>query len=84
MAFYAWKPYVPVAERRQEAARHVQKMAKKGQAVTPVVIEGRTIAKTFWGKSWCENLERYSDYANRLPRGRTYVRNGSVVDLKIS
>ncbi len=84
MAFYAWKPYVPVAKRRQEAARHVQKMAKKGQAVTPVVIEGRTIAKTFWGKSWCENLERYSDYANRLPRGRTYVRNGSVVDLKIS
>ncbi len=84
MAFYAWKPYVPVAKRRQEAARRVQKMAKKGQAVTPVVIEGRTIAKTFWGKSWCENLERYSDYANRLPRGRTYVRNGSVVDLKIS
>lgn len=83
MAFYAWKPYVPVAKRRQEAARHVQKMAKKGQAVTPVIVEGRTIAKTFWGKSWCENLERYSDYESRLPRGRTYVRNGSVVDLKI-
>jgi uncharacterized Zn finger protein len=30
-----------------------------------------------------ENLERYSDYANRLPRGRTYLRNGSVIDLKI-
>ena len=27
---------------------------------------------------------RYSDYANRLPRGRTYVRNGSVVDLQIA
>lgn len=84
MAFYAWKPYVPVAQRRQEAARHVQKMTKKGLAVTPVIVEGRTIAKTFWGKSWCENLERYSDYENRLPRGRTYVRNGSVVDLKIA
>ena len=84
MAFHAWKPYVPVAQRRQEAARHVQKMAKKGQAVTPVIVEGRTIAKTFWGKSWCENLERYSDYESRLPRGRTYVRNGSVVDLKIA
>ena len=53
-------------------------------AVTPVIVEGRTIAKTFWGKSWCENLERYSDYESRLPRGRTYVRNGSVVDLKIA
>ena len=44
----------------------------------------RAIAKTFWGKAWCENLERYSDFANRLPRGRTYVRNGSVVDLQIA
>src|SRR4029077_18012063 len=52
--------------------------------VTPVTIEGRTIAKTFWGKSWCINLERYSDYASRLPRGRTYVRNGSILDLKIA
>jgi uncharacterized Zn finger protein len=60
------------------------KLRKKGQAVSPVVIEGRTIARTFWGKAWCDNLERYSDYANRLPRGRTYARNGSVVDLQIA
>ena len=57
---------------------------KKGQTLSPVVIDGRNIAKTFWGKAWCDNLERYSDYANRLPRGRTYVRNGSVVDLQIA
>lgn len=53
-------------------------------ADTSPVADGRTIASSFWGKSWCDNLERYSDYANRLPRGRTYVRNGSVVDLQIS
>ena len=61
-----------------------QKLKKKGHPVSPVVIEGRTIASTFWGKAWCDNLERYSDFANRLPRGRTYVRNGSVVDLQIA
>jgi uncharacterized Zn finger protein len=83
MDFYGWKPYVPVAERRRKALRELEKQRKKGHSVSPVVIEGRTIAKTFWGKSWCENLERYSDFANRLPRGRTYVRNGSVVDLQI-
>jgi uncharacterized Zn finger protein len=49
-----------------------------------VKIEGRIIAKSFWGKSWCTNLERYSDFENRLPRGRTYVRNGSVLDLRIA
>src|SRR5674476_621510 len=84
MAFYGWKPYVPVAERRHKALREMEKRKKQGQAVAPVSIEGLTIATTFWGKAWCENLERDSDYEDRLPRGRTYVRNGSVVDLQIT
>jgi hypothetical protein len=75
---YGWKPYVPVAERRRQAAREAARLAKKGQTVSPVVIKGSKIANTFWGKAWCDNLERYSDYSNRLPRGRTYVRNGSI------
>jgi uncharacterized Zn finger protein len=84
MGFYAWRPYVPVAARKANAAREAQKLTKNGEKLAPVAIEGRTIAKSFWGKSWCENLERYSDYENRLPRGRTYVRNGSVIDLKVT
>jgi uncharacterized Zn finger protein len=60
------------------------KLKKKGHPGSPVVVEGRAIVKTFWGKAWCENLERYSDFENRLPRGRTYVRNGSVIDLQIA
>ena len=83
MWYGQYPPYVPVAERREKAAREVQKRLKKGETVSPVVIEGRTIATTFWGKAWCHHLESYSDYANRLPRGRSYVRNGSVVDLQI-
>ncbi|MEO5326983.1 MAG: SWIM zinc finger family protein [Magnetococcus sp. THC-1_WYH] len=79
-----WAPYVPVATRRRQAALAVEKMRKKGDPVAPVVITGRTIANTFWGKAWCENLESYQDYENRLPRGRSYVRNGSVVDLQIA
>lgn len=78
-----FRPYVPVAQRRARAAREVAKRVKKGQTVSPVKIEGQAIVSTFWGKAWCTNLESYSDFANRLPRGRTYVRNGSVVDLKI-
>jgi uncharacterized Zn finger protein len=82
--YYGFKPYVPVAVRRRRAERELAKRAKKGHPVSPVTIEGRTIARTFWGKAWCDNLERYSDYENRLPRGRTYVRNGSVVDLQVT
>lgn len=78
-----WAPYVTVAQRRAAAAKAVKALKKKGQVCMPVEIEKRTIARTFWGKKWCDNLEQYSDYENRLPRGRTYVCNGSVVDLQI-
>ena len=84
MGFYGWRPYVSAAQRRQKAASEMAKLKKKGHPVSPVVVEGRAIVKTFWGKAWCENLERYSDFENRLPRGRTYVRNGSVIDLQIA
>jgi len=82
--FGGWAPYVSVAERRRQASKKIAAMTKKGEKVAPVVIVGRVIATTFWGKAWCDNLESYMDYENRLPRGRTYVRNGSVVDLKIA
>ena len=78
-----WRRYVSVAERRLKAAKTIAKMKKAGRRVAPVEIAGRKIALTFWGDAWCKNLESYSDYANRLPRGRTYARNGSVIDLQI-
>jgi uncharacterized Zn finger protein len=80
-----FEEYVPVAERRANAAKEVAALAKKkGEKIMPVRVDGRVIAKTFWGKAWCDNLESYMDFENRLPRGRTYARNGSVVHLKIT
>ncbi len=78
---YGWHPYVSVAERRRRAAKKLASLRKKGMDVQPVEIDGRKIAKSFWGEAWCDHLESFSDYANRLPRGRTYVRNGSVCHL---
>lgn len=90
MAWYGYggfefRPYVPVAMKRARAARALARLTKKnGRKPEPIVANRRReIATTFWGKAWCDNLERYADFANRLPRGRTYVRNGSVVDLAI-
>lgn len=76
--------YVSVAERQKSAAQEIAAFRKKGREISPVKLEGRAIATTFWGKAWCQNLERYSDYESRLPRGRSYVRSGSVVDLQIA
>jgi len=84
MSYYGWKPYVSVAERRRKAEKAAAKARKSGADHSPIEPTRGAIAKTFWGKAWCDNLEAYSDYANRLPRGRTYVRNGSVIDLTIS
>ena len=85
MSYYrGWAPYVPAAERRRRAVLAMAKLSKKGHPVAPVVIEGRAIVTTFWGKAWSDNLESYHDFENRLPRGRTYVRNGSVLDLQIA
>ncbi len=82
--FGRWAPYVSAAQRKANAAQKIKEMQKKGKKLKPITVEGRIIAKTFWGKAWCDNLENYSDYENRLPRGRTYLRNGSVIDLQVT
>ena len=68
---------------KRNATQTAKKAAKKGKILSPVVLTGRTIAKSWWGKAWCENLERYADFDTRLPRGQRYVRSGAVVDLQI-
>jgi uncharacterized Zn finger protein len=83
MSWWDYAPKPSVAQLRQRAAREAQRLAKAGRRTSAVVIEGRTIARTFWGKAWCQNLESYRDYEYRLPRGRSYVRNGAVLDLDI-
>lgn len=81
---WKWKKYVPVATRQAKAKRKIDQLKKQGKVIDPIEIQGRSIAKKFWGKQWCEHLETFSDFSNRLPRGRTYVRNGSVCHLRIT
>ena len=91
MAWYGdnsyFRPYVSVGAKKALSARALAKLLKKSKRTPePVLLTSgrRHVATTFWGKAWCDNLERYADFANRLPRGRTYVRNGSVLDLAIA
>ncbi len=76
-------PYVTVAEKRAKAEKKLKALRRKNPDIQPVVIEGRTLAGTWWGKSWNSNLECYADYSNRIERGRSYVRNYAVLDLQI-
>lgn len=83
MSYYGFPEYVSVAEKRKKAEKSLAKLKKKYPDISPVMIEGRTIAKTWWGKAWNTNLEKYADFSNRIARGKSYVRNGAVLDLKI-
>src|SRR6266851_2202092 len=75
--------YVPVGERRAKALLQAKKLEKRGRVLEPVTLAGKRIASSFWGKEWCQNLEAYMDFTNRLPRGRTYLRARAVLDLRI-
>ena len=81
--YYGFAPYVSVANKKLNAEKLAKKLEKKGGKLTPVSVAGSKLVTTFWGKSWNENLERYRDYENRLPRGRSYLRHGAVIDLKV-
>ncbi|MFL5261844.1 MAG: SWIM zinc finger family protein, partial [Anaeromyxobacteraceae bacterium] len=80
----AFPRYVSAEERRKLAARALARLRKEGMDPQPVCVTTRELATTFWGRAWCDNLEAYADYASRLPRGRSYLRNGSVLDLRIA
>jgi uncharacterized Zn finger protein len=83
MSYWEYPKYVTVAEKKAKAEKKLQQLRKKKPGITPVVIEGNTLARTWWGKSWNKNLERYADYSNRIGRGKSYVRHGAVLDLRI-
>jgi uncharacterized Zn finger protein len=83
LSWYFHKPYVSAAQRKAKARREVAKREKKGQQLDPVHVEGLKLGKTFWGKAWCTHIESFSDFESRLPRGKTYVRNDSVIDMQI-
>jgi uncharacterized Zn finger protein len=82
MSYERYPRYVSVGEKRAKAEKTLKRLKKDGQ-IHPIVVKGNAIAKTWWGKAWNDNLERYADYANRIGRGRSYVRHGAVLDLRI-
>lgn len=83
MSYFQYPRYVSVSEKRARAEKKIRQLRKKNSDLAPVIIEGRTLARTWWGQSWNANLERYADYRNRIERGRSYVRHLAVLDLRI-
>jgi len=83
MGYYGYPKYESAASKKAKASKSLAKLKKKNPDMDPVMIEGRTLAKSWWGKAWNLNLESYADFGNRIARGKTYVRGNAVLDLKI-
>lgn len=79
-----WGKYVSMDQRRKAAAKLAASAAKKGQVWSPITLTGHKLCETFWGQAWCKHLDSLSDYATRLPRGKRYARNGSILDVQIA
>ncbi|RYD04123.1 hypothetical protein N752_16200 [Desulforamulus aquiferis] len=84
MSYYGYPKYVSVEEKKAKAEKALKKLKKNNPGLEPVIIEGRTLARSWWGKAWNLNLESYADYSNRIARGKSYVRSNAVLDLKLS
>lgn len=79
-----WWSYSDAEEQKQRLQREIARRTKRGEKFEPLVApEGKKLSTTFWGQAWCRNLESYQDYESRLPRGRSYLRKGSVFNLEI-
>ncbi len=78
--YYSQPTVGQIKNRAENAAR---KAGEKGIKLHPITVRGRDIVKEWWGIAWCNNLEKYADYASRLSRGKKYVRSGAVIDLQI-
>lgn len=83
MSYWGFPKYITVAEKKAKALKKLEKLKKKNPGIRPILLQGKTLARNWWGKSWNKNLERYADYENRIGRGRSYVRHGAVLDLQI-
>ncbi len=83
MGYYNYYQKPTVSAMKMKSAKAIEKLRKKNPDISPVIIEGRTIATSWWGKAWNINLESYADYSNRIDRGKSYVRSNTVIDLKI-
>jgi len=84
MGYGGFSKNVTAAEKKEKANRSIAKLKKKDPSIEPIIIEGRTLVKSWWGKAWNLNLESYADYENRIARGKSYVRNNMVLDLRIN
>lgn len=80
-----WWSYQDVEEAKERVQREIAKRVRRGERFEALAAPAgkKNLCATFWGQAWCRNLETYQQYESRLPRGRSYLRQGNVYNLAI-
>jgi uncharacterized Zn finger protein len=81
---YGYYSKPSVASQQKQAEKRKKQLEKKLGELQSIVIQGGKIAKTWWGIAWNKNLESYADFENRIGRGRSYCKNGFILDLRVA
>ena len=81
----AWNSSSEGEESKEEVLRELDRRKKLGEVFVRLEAAkgSRKLVQSFWAKMWCQHLESYQDYESRLPRGRSYLRQGNVYNLEI-
>ena len=81
----SWHNYDEGEEAKQNVQRQLEKRQAKGEELKQVIApKGKKLASEFWGQAWQRHLEGLADYETRLPRGRSYLRQGNIYNLEIA
>ena len=80
-----WWSYEDAQERKEDVQRLMDRRRSRGEVfeLLEVKASSKKLCSTFWGQAWCRHLEAFQVYEGRLQRGRSYLRQKTVYNLKI-
>lgn len=79
-----YTPRMPVARLATLAAERLRELQSNGAELCPVVNKSRKLATNYWGAAWMRHLARCEAGGLNLAPGRSLLRHGSVLDLRLS
>ncbi len=77
-------PRLKAADLQKLAQQRLAELQAGGEELTPVVNTTRKLAGNFWGSAWMKHLAHCESGGMCLAPGRTLLRHGCVLDVRIA
>lgn len=77
-------PRLKAADLQKLAQQRLARLQAEGEELHPVVNTTRKLAANFWGSAWMKQLAHCESGGMCLAPGRTLLRHGCVLDIRIA